>query len=124
MDRAISCLPFELCIGPFVHGRLQNLKTSDDTFGHVITPLTSIISAMISSALAEIISFDSLYRAYHIDTSILCNCSFHNWSLSMAYLPSSSEENEGDRPHIPWIWPQFLGDFFRCYFEQFPEVID
>jgi len=25
-------------LGPFVHGRLQNLKTSKDTFGHDITP--------------------------------------------------------------------------------------
>jgi len=24
---------------PFVHGRLQNLKTSEDIFGHYITPL-------------------------------------------------------------------------------------
>jgi len=27
-------------IGLSVHGRLQNLKTSEDTFGHVIIPLT------------------------------------------------------------------------------------
>jgi len=26
-------------LGPSVHGRLQNLKTSEDTFGHDITPL-------------------------------------------------------------------------------------
>ena len=26
-------------LGPFVHDRLQNLKTSEDTFGHNITPL-------------------------------------------------------------------------------------
>ena len=26
-------------LGPFVHGRLQNLKTSEDTLAHVITPL-------------------------------------------------------------------------------------
>jgi len=26
-------------LGPFVHGKLQNLKTSEDTFGHGITPL-------------------------------------------------------------------------------------
>jgi len=26
-------------LGPFIHGRLQNLKTSGDTFGHDITPL-------------------------------------------------------------------------------------
>jgi len=25
--------------GPFVHGRLQNLQTSEVTFAHVITPL-------------------------------------------------------------------------------------
>ena len=28
-------------LGPFIHGRLQNLKTSEDTFGHDITPLTT-----------------------------------------------------------------------------------
>jgi len=27
-------------LGPFVLGRLQNLQTSEDTFAHVITPLT------------------------------------------------------------------------------------
>jgi len=26
-------------LGPFVHGRLQNLQTSEDTLAHVITPL-------------------------------------------------------------------------------------
>jgi len=26
-------------LGPFAHGRLQNLKTNQDTFGHDITPL-------------------------------------------------------------------------------------
>ena len=26
-------------LGPFGHGRLQNLQTSEVTFGHVITPL-------------------------------------------------------------------------------------
>jgi len=35
-------LPFELGIGPIVHGRLQNLNTSEDTFGHDITPLRSM----------------------------------------------------------------------------------
>ena len=30
---------FNLVLGPFVPGRLQNLKTSEDTFGHDITPL-------------------------------------------------------------------------------------
>jgi len=27
-------------LDPFVHGRLQNLQTSEGTFAHVITPLT------------------------------------------------------------------------------------
>jgi len=27
-------------LSPFVHGRLQNLKTSEDAFGHVIASLT------------------------------------------------------------------------------------
>jgi len=39
LDRAISKLSFELGMGPFVHGRLQNLHTSKVTFAHVITPL-------------------------------------------------------------------------------------
>ena len=30
-------------LGPFVHGRLQNLRTSEDTFGRDITPLISIV---------------------------------------------------------------------------------
>jgi len=29
-------------LGPFVHGRLQNLQTSEVTFAHVITPITKI----------------------------------------------------------------------------------
>jgi len=35
------CLSFHLgwVFGPFVHGRLQNLKTSEDTLGHDRTPL-------------------------------------------------------------------------------------
>jgi len=40
LDRAISKLLFELGIGPFVHGRLQNLQTSEVTFALVITLLT------------------------------------------------------------------------------------
>ena len=34
-------LSFHLCwlLGPFVHGRLRIMKTSEDTFGHDITPL-------------------------------------------------------------------------------------
>jgi len=28
-------------LGPFVHGRLQNLRTSEVTFAHVITPLNN-----------------------------------------------------------------------------------
>ena len=30
--------------GPFVHGRLQNLQTSEVTFAHIITPLMSLHS--------------------------------------------------------------------------------
>ena len=39
LDRTISKLPLELGLGPFVHSRLQNLKTSEDTLGHDITLL-------------------------------------------------------------------------------------
>ena len=40
------CLSFHLnlVLGPFVHGRLQNLQTSEVTFAHVITPLTAFIT--------------------------------------------------------------------------------
>ena len=31
-------------LGPFVHGRVQNLQTSEVTFAHVITPLKNKIS--------------------------------------------------------------------------------
>jgi len=30
-------------LGPFVYGRLQNLRTSEVTFAHVITPLRSLM---------------------------------------------------------------------------------
>ena len=33
--------PLSWVLGPFVRGRLQNLKTSEDTFGHDITSLTA-----------------------------------------------------------------------------------
>ena len=29
-------------LGPFIHGRLQNLKTNEDTFSHDRTPLNLI----------------------------------------------------------------------------------
>ena len=31
--------------GPFIHGRLQNLKTSEDTFGLVLTPLMGALAS-------------------------------------------------------------------------------
>jgi len=48
-------------LGPFVHGRLQNLQTSEVSFAHVITPLTDptkqlecIVSACVRIAIAEL----------------------------------------------------------------------
>jgi len=42
-------------LGSFVHGRLQNLKTSEDTFGHDITALTSFyigpVTAIVQTPL-------------------------------------------------------------------------
>jgi len=40
-------LSFQLnwVLGPFVHGRLQNLQTSEVTFARVITPLMIISAA-------------------------------------------------------------------------------
>jgi len=38
-------------LGPFVHGRLQNLKRSEVTFAHVITPLDPGLSATVLSSL-------------------------------------------------------------------------
>jgi len=39
-------------LDPFVHGRLQNLKTSEVTFAHVITPLKAELEmAMPNSKL-------------------------------------------------------------------------
>jgi len=32
-------------LGPFVHGRLQNLQTSEVTFAHVMTPLSDQVSS-------------------------------------------------------------------------------
>jgi len=34
---------FSWVLGPFVHGRLQNLKTSEDIFGLVLTPLIAMV---------------------------------------------------------------------------------
>jgi len=36
-----------LVLGPFVHGRLQNLKTSEDTFDHDITSLRAEASGLV-----------------------------------------------------------------------------
>jgi len=36
------CFHLNWVLGPFVHGRLQNLQTSEVTFAHVITPLNRI----------------------------------------------------------------------------------
>jgi len=44
--RAISKIPFELGIGPICSWQLQNLKTSDNTFGHDIMPLTTPLVKM------------------------------------------------------------------------------
>ena len=33
-------------LGPFVHGRLQNLQTSEVTFAHVITTLTFLCNKL------------------------------------------------------------------------------
>ena len=42
-------------LGPFIHERLQNLKTNEDTFAHVITPLSSLLekTAKISTGIPE-----------------------------------------------------------------------
>ena len=40
-------------LGPFVHGRLQNLKTSEDTFGHDITPLRILVTESSDWLLAR-----------------------------------------------------------------------
>jgi len=41
----------------FVHGRLQNLKTSKDTFGHDITPLIPTHTSPAANGVAPIIWF-------------------------------------------------------------------
>jgi len=46
-------------LGPFVQGRLQNLKASEDTFGHDIIPLTkgpvgkSLLESQVVLAMAH-----------------------------------------------------------------------
>jgi len=32
-------------LGPFIHGWLQNIKTSRDTFGHGLTPLSGVYTS-------------------------------------------------------------------------------
>jgi len=41
-------------LGPFVHGRLQNLQASEVTFAHVITPLMQKVLKDYSNSLGEI----------------------------------------------------------------------
>jgi len=38
-------------LGPFVHGRVQNLQTSEVTLAHVITPFDGIITSTVQSWL-------------------------------------------------------------------------
>ena len=40
-------------LGPFVHGRLQNLQTSEVTFAQVITPLTISQSTIHSTVVIK-----------------------------------------------------------------------
>ena len=40
-------------LSPFVHGRLQNLKTNEDTFGHDITPLSMFMYISGITAFAQ-----------------------------------------------------------------------
>ena len=39
MNELYLSLHLSWVLDPFVHNRFQNLKTSEDTFGHDITPL-------------------------------------------------------------------------------------
>jgi len=47
-------------LGSFVHGRLQNLQTSEDTLAHVITPLMGFRIHLILLAAARV-STDSFH---------------------------------------------------------------
>jgi len=44
-------------LGPFVHGRLQNLQTCKGTFAHVITPLSSTSWRQIIMCISNFLSF-------------------------------------------------------------------
>ena len=39
-------------LGPFVHGRLQNLQTVEVTFVHVITPVISLLTVTVGAGIA------------------------------------------------------------------------
>jgi len=41
-------------LGPFFHGKFQNLKTTEDTFGHDITPLA--IETVLMNAVECVVS--------------------------------------------------------------------
>jgi len=51
-------------LGSFIHGRFQNLKTSEDTFGHDISPSKATelsVSVVSYTSLSAIIFFDPHY---------------------------------------------------------------
>jgi len=50
--------PLNWVLGPFGHGGLQNVKTSEDPFGHDIIPLST---KMFAHALSQVMSFSAFY---------------------------------------------------------------
>ena len=55
-------------LGPFVHGRLQNLQTSEVTFAYVITPLI-IICAIVGLPISSVGSFFIQYNLWALESS-------------------------------------------------------
>ena len=54
-ERALS-FHLSWVLGPFVHGRLQNQKTSEDTFGYGITPLNRYWPAFLPTDFPKLTS--------------------------------------------------------------------
>jgi len=51
-------------LGPFVHGRLQILQTSEVTFAHVITPLRSVNTSEWISVRVKILTNELVFCPY------------------------------------------------------------
>ena len=85
-------------LGPSVHGRLQNLKASEDTFGHDITPLTSSFSRHLNKTGVRGTGLSPMWKicTLTVDCKHSFRCRFEDISTShhMAFFGSRSRVSQ------------------------------